>query len=44
MAKIRRRTVLHQLGLNHLDPTYRYCCRNIRLTDVHGKVLHEILA
>jgi hypothetical protein len=36
-------TVLHQLGLNHQDLTYRYSGRDIRLTDVHGEVLHEIL-
>jgi len=37
-------TVLHQLGLNHLDLTYRYGGRDIRLTDVHGEVLHDIIA
>ncbi len=37
-------TVLHQLGLDHRDLTYRYGGRDIRLTDVHGDVLHEILA
>ena len=37
-------TVLHQLGLNHQDLTYRYGGRDIRLTDVHGEVLREILA
>ena len=37
-------TVLHQLGLNHEDLTYRYGGRDLRLTDVHGHVLHDILA
>jgi hypothetical protein len=36
-------TVLHQLGLNHLDLTYRYSGRDIRLTDVHGEVLHGVV-
>ena len=37
-------TVLHQLGLNHKKLTFRYAGRDVRLTDVHGNVLHEILA
>ena len=37
-------TVLHQLGINHLDLTYRYGGRDIRLTDVHGHVLQDLLA
>ncbi len=37
-------TVLHQLGINHEDFTYRYAGRDVRLTDVHGHVLHDILA
>lgn len=36
-------TVLHQLGLNHNDLTYRYSGRDIRLTDVHGEVLHGVV-
>lgn len=36
-------TVLHQLGLNHEKLTYRYAGRDVRLTDVHGNVLHDIL-
>lgn len=36
-------TVLHQLGLNHEDLTYRFGGRDLRLTDVHGHVWHEIL-
>lgn len=36
-------TVLHQLGINHENLTYRYAGRDVRLTDVHGNVLHEIL-
>ncbi len=36
-------TVLHQLGIRHMDLTYRYGGRDLRLTDVHGHVLHKIL-
>jgi hypothetical protein len=37
-------TVLHLLGLNHLKLTYRFQGRDFRLTDVHGKVVREILS
>jgi len=37
-------TVLHQLGINHENFTYRYAGRDVRLTDVHGHVLHDILS
>ena len=37
-------TVLHQLGLNHENLTYRHGGRDLRLTDVHGRVLHPILS
>ena len=37
-------TVLHQLGIDHERLTYRYSGRDFRLTDVHGNVLHSILA
>ena len=37
-------TVLHQVGIDHKALTYRYAGRDVRLTDVHGKVLHDILA
>ena len=37
-------TALHQLGLNHEKLTYRYAGRDVRLTDVHGNVLHDILS
>jgi len=36
-------TVLHLLGLNHEQLTWRYQGRDFRLTDVHGQLLHEIL-
>lgn len=37
-------TMLHTLGFDHEKLTYRYGGRDFRLTDVHGRVLHEILA
>ncbi len=37
-------TILHLLGLNHERLTYRYSGRDFRLTDVHGRVVREILA
>lgn len=36
-------TILHLLGLDHEQLTYRYAGRDFRLTDVHGKVCREIL-
>ncbi len=36
-------TILHALGLDHKQLTYRYSGRDFRLTDVHGTVIHEIL-
>ena len=36
-------TVLYQLGIDHEKLTYRYAGRDVRLTDVHGNVLREIL-
>ena len=36
-------TMLHLLGLDHKRLTYRYAGRDFRLTDVSGKVIHEIL-
>ena len=35
-------TILDLLGLNHEQLTYRYAGRDFRLTDVAGKVIHEI--
>ena len=37
-------TMLHLLGFNHEQLTYRYAGRDFRLTDVHGHVIKEILA
>jgi hypothetical protein len=37
-------TILHLLGIDHERLTYKYQGRRFRLTDVHGNVIHEILA
>lgn len=37
-------TILHLLGLDHTQLTYRYAGRDFRLTDVHGNVLKDIMA
>jgi hypothetical protein len=36
-------TILHLMGLDHERLTYRHTGRDYRLTDVHGKVVQEIL-
>ena len=36
-------TALHLMGINHMDLTYRFGGRDMRLTDVHGNVLHDII-
>jgi len=37
-------TILHCLGIDHERLVYRFKGRDFRLTDVHGRVVHEILA
>ena len=36
-------TMLHLLGFDHEKLTYRYAGRDFRLTDVHGRVVKEIV-
>jgi hypothetical protein len=36
-------TILHLLGIDHMGLTYRFGGRDIRLTDVHGHVVHDII-
>jgi hypothetical protein len=36
-------TILHLLGIDHEQLTYRYSGRDFRLTDVHGKVVRDII-
>lgn len=37
-------TMLNQLGLDHTRLTYRFQGRDFRLTDIHGKLVPEILS
>lgn len=37
-------TILHQLGIDHEQLTYRHSGRDQRLTDVHGRVISELLS
>ncbi|GMV99314.1 MAG: hypothetical protein AMXMBFR84_04530 [Candidatus Hydrogenedentota bacterium] len=37
-------TMLHLLGFDHTELTYRYAGRDFRLTDVYGNVVHDIIA
>jgi hypothetical protein len=36
-------TILHLLGIDHERLTFRYSGRNFRLTDVHGRVVREVI-
>ena len=36
-------TILNQMGFDHKQLTYRYSGRDFRLTDVHGRVINELL-
>ena len=37
-------TILHLMGIDHEDLTYRYAGRDFRLTDVAGRVVPELMA
>ena len=37
-------TILHLLGIDHEQLTFRYAGRDFRLTDVHGHVIGDVLA
>ena len=37
-------TILHCLGIDHKKLTFKFQGRDFRLTDVHGRVVEEILA
>jgi hypothetical protein len=37
-------TMLHLLGLDHKKLTFRFSSRDMRLTDVHGQVVHDLIA
>jgi hypothetical protein len=36
-------TILRRTGLDHTRLTYRYSGRDFRLTDVHGKVIEDVI-
>ena len=36
--------VLHLLGMDHERMTYHFSGRDMRLTDVHGEVIHDLFA
>lgn len=37
-------TILHQLGVDHTQLTYKFQGREYRLTDIHGNVVHDLIA
>ena len=37
-------TILHLMGLDHEKLTFRFQGRDYRLTDVHGKIVHDVIA
>jgi hypothetical protein len=37
-------TILYLLGLDHERLTYKFQGRKYRLTDVHGKVVYDLIA
>ena len=37
-------TIMHLIGFDHEFLTYRFQGRDYRLTDVHGKVIHDLIA
>ena len=37
-------TMLHLLGMDHTKMTFRFSGRDMRLTDVHGKLIKEVIA
>lgn len=37
-------TMLHLMGMDHKRLTYRFSGRDMRLTDVYGEIIHDVLA
>lgn len=37
-------TILYLMGIDHTKLTYRYSGRDFRLTDIHGNIMHSIVA
>jgi hypothetical protein len=36
-------TILHQMGVDHERLTFRFGGRDVRLTDVHGRVIRDLV-
>jgi hypothetical protein len=36
-------TMLHLMGIDHTRLTYRFSGRDMRLTDVHGHIIRDVL-
>jgi hypothetical protein len=36
--------MLHLMGIDHTRLTYRFSGRDMRLTDIHGHVIRDVLA
>ena len=36
-------TMLHLIGVNHSRSSFRFSGRAMRLTDVHGRVIHDMI-
>ena len=36
-------SILHQLGMDHERLSFRFAGRDFRLTDVHGRVVREVV-
>ena len=37
-------TMLHLLGMDHERMVFRFSGRDMRLTDVHGRIIHDVLS
>ena len=37
-------TILHLMGIEHQQLTFRYSGRDFRLTDVHGEIVDDLVA
>ena len=37
-------TMLHLMGIDHTRLTYRFSGRDMRLTDVHGHIIRDVLS
>ena len=37
-------TILHLMGIEHQQLTFRYSGRDFRLTDIHGEIVDDLVA